>query len=451
MSEQTQNITTAQTIGNFLDEWFFFTFSSKFRFALKISLAMMLAFIIPIYMGWTQVGTAGITIMLIASAGGASESLSKGLVRIIGTVVGAIIGLTLIALFPQDRLIYLTLLSLCVGVIIYLYYAHQGDSTVYMLTAMVMMMVFISGPENAFLYGVDRTLMTIFGIVVYTIVQVYIWPVKKADIDEKSLDSKKKFNFVWLYPEHIKATLQLLFVFWSTTAFWILFNPPGGFLLVTLATLLGLFTTFNPLKPIILVILLSIGFFFATISYVFILPNLVYGWELGLFIFFYTFVAFYFVKAKASIFFLVGMFLLGIDNTMSYNFDIFLNILLVFYMFLIILMFFRNFPFSSKPEHLFVKAKDNFLRHAKAITLLEKKSKRSYLQNIELAYHQQNLFLSSANLKLWGSKIDYDYFNITKEQIEEFSNACEDFKQTLSLDAYTNNTINWDSLKVSRY
>ena len=115
-------------------------------------------------MGWAQPNTAAITVMLIASVGGVSESVTKGIIRVIGTIIGATLGIALISLFPQDRLLYLLSLSLIVSVITYLYYAYQGDSTVFMLSAMVMMMIYLSGPDNAFIYGIDRTYMTIFEI-----------------------------------------------------------------------------------------------------------------------------------------------------------------------------------------------------------------------------------------------------------------------------------------------
>lgn len=604
MTQTLQKTSLFQKSKTFLDEWLLFTFSSKLRFAIKVSLSLTLAFMIPMAMGWAQPNTAAITVMLIASAGGVGESVQKGLIRVIGTLLGATIGLSLIALFPQERLLYLLALSLVVAIIIYLYYSYQGDSTVFMLTAMVMMMVFLSGPEDAFIYGVDRTYMTIFGIVAYTFVGVFLWPVRHEDTtiedakrlsrvqselfdslskatdvtaslqekmttDEQRLhhayiersdasfsmtlnastwdaithhykeigsvlsalaiakkesghleysdyikhytqiedeimglfsgcvaawdtdteialpseleityehekmltsthlqrstlvtqaellkklhlhlcrlsdrlntlnggtkqlehqdETPRPSRFIWLDPEAIKGTLQLLLVFWSTTAFWILFNPPGGFALVMLATLLGLLTTFSPLKPSILMVLFSIGFIFAIAMYLFVLPNLVYGWELALFLFFYTFIAFYLIDQKMTIFFLIGMFMLGISNTMEYDLALLLNTLLIFYMFLSIMMFFQHFPFSARPEYLFRRIKGRLFDHASALLKMGRSSeKSSWLAQRKALYHLHHLLASSARLRLWGSKIDTAYFATNdKESIMAFANACE--------------------------
>jgi len=204
-------------------------------------------------------------------------------------------------------------------------------------------------------------------------------------------------------------------------------------MLVMLATLLGLLTTFSPLKPTLLMVLFTFGFVFATLMYVFVLPNMVHGWELALFIFLYTFIAFYLINPKLTIFFLLGMFVLGISNDMHYNFDVFLSTLLIFYMFLTILMFFYNFPFSSRPEYLFRMMKKRILYHA--IALLERSSmKSSWFTDISIAYHQHHLHASSAKLNLWGSKIDTNYFNANStKQIMTFVASCKRLTYTLQL------------------
>ena len=425
----------------------------KLKFAIKVSLALTLAYIIPMAMGWNQPNTAAMTVMLIAGAGGVSDSLGKGLLRVFGTVIGAILGMVLIALFPQDRMLYLISMSLLLSLITYLYYAYQGDSTAFMLSAVMIMVIFLQGPQNAFLYGMDRTYMTLFGIVVYTVVGVFLWP-QKATKDTIN-DAPKGRMFIWLEPEYFKATLQLFVIFWASVAYWMYFNPPGGFLVVMLATLIGLLTTFSPLKPGILVILFSFGFVFATLSYVFILPNLVYGWQLALFIFSYTFIAFYLINQKLTIFFLLGMFVLGIGNEMNYNFAVFLNILLAFYMFLIILMFFHNFPFSSRPEHLFSLMRERFFMHSLALEKLYLKERLSWFEKIFKIYHMQHLKTTTQKMQLWGSKVDTNYFHLnSSEKIMAFSRVCDAYRnRETSLRTCYNvmENINWQNLKGKKF
>lgn len=580
-----------QKISQFVDDWLLFTLSSKLKFAIKVSLSMVIAFMISLYMGWPQSSTAATTIMLIVSAGGVSDSVKLGILRAIGTVLGAVIGLFLIGLFPQERFIYLTIVSLFVFVIAYFYNAYQGDKTILMLTLMMVLMVFKDGKvDDSFLYGVDRTYMTLFGIAVYGTIGSFLWSNKeensikndaiklvesqllyfdsfdkkrinkiyadeikfqnsykidkessfkteknlkawknlsfyykrlnksinllsiqieskndleyknyinnyeiflkdikemlnshidswlnqkeielkeplslefdKASIEKltylqraniigfmKYLDEiyktlikisdilnfinsdtdvileeiklKEESKFIFLNFDYFTAALQTFLLFWFTTLFWILFNPVGGFMIVALATILSLITTNSPVKPSILIVLFTFGFVFSALMYVFVLPNLTYGWELALFIFLYTFIAFYMINPKITIFFLIGMFLLGIDNTMNYNFGIFLNILLMFYLFLSVLMIFYYVPFTTKPEILFVRMKKRFFLHVKELITSED-------DTIKYKYHISQLKISVNQMKLWASKIDTVYFDRNKtENFVAFSNECE--------------------------
>ena len=98
-----------------------FTFSSKMRFALQASIAVAIAYVLPIAQGWsTQSYTAAIAVMTIASTSSRGAALHKGLLRIGGTILGAMIGMILIANFAQDRVLYLSLLGCLIFVILYL-------------------------------------------------------------------------------------------------------------------------------------------------------------------------------------------------------------------------------------------------------------------------------------------------------------------------------------------
>ena len=613
VSEVAEKGTLLQKLITFADSWLLFSFSDKLKFAIKVSLALTLAYMIPMAMGWSQPETAAVTVMLIATAGTLSESVMKGTLRVLGTVVGAGIGLGLIALFPQERMLYLSLLSLMVAVTLYLYYAYQGDNTAFMLMALIMMMVFQEGdPDNAFLYGIDRTYMTLFGILVYTFVGLFLWPVAqedstiedaqqlntlqhelfthiinknqasealleqvrtaeqklqnayvrasggslemvlehttweeisryyhrlnglltilaahdedRADVDYRDhiaqydtyiaeieqlftlcqaawkgerqltlipkrevhyrdLDQERLSNleyasivakaetlqqiheslrlladrlnvlqgasasvtavdhtqkraprFIWLDPESIKGALQSFLIFWFSTLMWIYLNPPGGFTVVILATILSVLTSFSTVKPSTMTLLFSFSFIFATLMYVGVLPHLVYGVELALFIFFYTFIAFYFIPISISVMFLIGLFTLQLSNEMYYNFALFLNILLVFYLFLAVLMLFYYLPFSTKPEHLFWVMKRRLFSHASA--LLKEygpAKKRSWTARKRYNYHREHLMQTAQKLKLWATQIDHDYFQIDKEALSTYTKACEAFSSRLDL------------------
>ncbi len=83
-----------------INNWLFpFCLSEKFKFATRVAISLTLAFLIPMALGWPQPSTAATTVMLIASTGSRRESLAKGTLRVLGTIVGAIIGLVLVGFF----------------------------------------------------------------------------------------------------------------------------------------------------------------------------------------------------------------------------------------------------------------------------------------------------------------------------------------------------------------
>ena len=249
------------------------------------------------------------------------------------------------------------------------------------------------------------------------------------------MPNPSKFN--WFDLEDMKGTLVSFLIFWASTLFWIEFNPPAGFLIVTLATALSVLTTFSPLKPSLLMIIFSFSFVFATAMYIFVLPNLHYAWELGLFIFIYAFIGFYFIPAMISVFFLLGMAVLGLANPMYYNFQLFLITLFVFYLFLFVLMFFYYIPFSTKPETLFLTMKQRFFRLS--ANLMRRSNnlsvhKGSFWGSLKARYAQKHLMGTVKKMQLWASKIDDKYFDeIDKKTLLAFSKESENFVYLLQM------------------
>ena len=115
-----------------------------------------------------------------------NESINKGILSVIATVLGATIGMTLIAIFLQDRMLYLFFVSVIVTIMLYLKRAYKGDPTIFFLSASTMLLVFSNAEvDGVFLYGVERTFMNIFAIAVYTLVGVFLWPIDIQDDSEE--------------------------------------------------------------------------------------------------------------------------------------------------------------------------------------------------------------------------------------------------------------------------
>lgn len=76
--------------------------SRRAREAIKTALAVTLAYGIALWMDWDKPSWAGFAVAMI-SLSTVGQSLNKGAMRMLGTLVGAVAALVFLAWFPQDR------------------------------------------------------------------------------------------------------------------------------------------------------------------------------------------------------------------------------------------------------------------------------------------------------------------------------------------------------------
>lgn len=600
------------TFGQILSDWLFYPLSDKLKLSIKISLSFTLAYMLPLYFGWPSPSTGAITIMIIAAMDSMGASIQKGLHRIIGSIIGACIGVPLIALFAQDRMLYLISMSLLLTIFLYLYRASKSDATIYMLAAIMIMAVFQESHfEFSFTYAANRILMISFGVLVYTAVSVFLWPEnvqeirlenakdlsgKQKDIfleredESKDLieelyqvqdslvrsalasadeagnmsmsndqwnsvvysykeisrtltlltyhhtdiprdelpsfldnynqlesetldlldnlhivwDDQKEFNvpdafevvyntdkiatlshlskarflttvdeikklhtqlrelaskinkvlsmkpsifadenippaskFNWFDIDDIKTTFVAILAYWVFVFIWIFFNPPGGFIMISFAIIFSLYTLNATTNTLVMIIVFALSSVYGVIMYIFVLPHLHYAWELAIFIFAYAFVAFHIVGVRVAALFLMSIYMMGIDNQMNYDFNLFLLLLFFFYLFLFILLFFYYIPFSTRPEHQFLNLKKRYFSYVKTILLEQNAAivgKGTWFGNVRSMYALYHLTSTMKKMKLWASKIDTKYFDsIDQKELTLFLKECETLAYMLEM------------------
>lgn len=594
----------ASVTGDLLQSPPFVGLSRRMQFAVKVALSMTLAFMLPMALGWPSASTAATTVMVVAASGDMRESMLKGTLRLAGTVLGAVIGLALIACFGQDRLLYLVSASLVVALLLYLRSASKRYGYLFLLAAMVTLMVFNGGHiEHAFEFGINRTHMTLFGVAVYTLVFNLVWPdrpernltqlagdllarnrelidrlhdganfsamyeqMERVKALERSLNNRwqavrdqvdfsgyarewqhlmqryhdlsrvaigafepperpalnyaayidryddilrnldqqlqavgtawqsgdesetpspppaprwlvepvRRLSHIdrarviarvaalrellqiagdlrtvsrclsrrgpnlplpatepspastdWLDSQSIKLGVRALVAFWLGTTLWIALNPPGGFNLVLFTLVMLPLVSFTPLTAGALFKAFSLGFAVALPLYVFVLPALSRGYELAAFIFCYSWLGHYLFQGPKALLFMLGLFTLGIDNTMHYNLAVLLNMVLLFSLVCAILAFVEHFVFCSKPEYLLTLMRRRFFQHGASLLALVA-APQAALRGVRTRYHQAGMAAALSALQLWGSKIDTSYFRGARtEQLAAFGRACE--------------------------
>jgi hypothetical protein len=114
----------------------------------------------------------------MVSLPGIGQSLNKGARRIAGTLLGAMAGLFYLGLFPQDRWWLVACYSLHLGVCAYML-TGKKNPYFWHVTSFVALTVIVntSGTsEGAFEAAMARLEENAMGILVYTLIAVFLWP-----------------------------------------------------------------------------------------------------------------------------------------------------------------------------------------------------------------------------------------------------------------------------------
>lgn len=151
--------------------------STKAKESIKTALALTIAYGIALSMDWDNPYWAGFAVAFISLAS-VGQSLNKAALRMFGTLLAVVVSLTLIALFAQDRLAFMLSLSLVTG---FCCYMMGGTKHQYFWQATGFVCIIIcmdAGADsvNAFNVAVLRAQQTGMGILVYSLVAIYLWP-----------------------------------------------------------------------------------------------------------------------------------------------------------------------------------------------------------------------------------------------------------------------------------
>ncbi len=161
------------------------TRETKFKEAFKTSLAMVIVFAISLAMNWERPYWGGFAVAVI-SLSTIGQSLNKGAMRMLGTFLAVTVALTLIALFPQERWWFMAALSIYVGFCTYMYAGNKHQYFWY-VAGFVCVVVCLDGGVNsddAFNTAMLRAQETGLGILVYSLISVFLWPSSsRADFD----------------------------------------------------------------------------------------------------------------------------------------------------------------------------------------------------------------------------------------------------------------------------
>ncbi len=156
--------------------------SVKAKESIKTALAMTIAYAVSLSMGWDKPLWAGFAVAFVSLAT-FGQSMNKAAMRMVGTLLGMVVALTLVALFAQYRWAFISILSIYTA---FCAYMMSGSRNAYFwhVSAFVCVIICMDGgadAANAFQIAMLRTQQTGLGILVYSIVAIFLWPVSSYD------------------------------------------------------------------------------------------------------------------------------------------------------------------------------------------------------------------------------------------------------------------------------
>ena len=163
--------------------------STKTKEAIKTALAFALAYGLALKTGWLSPTWVGLTVVVVAMPS-AGQSLEKGILRLAGTVPACVAPLVMIALTSQSR--WFALALTCAWMFFTTYMMLSRPSRAYLwnvagFTALIIMTGAFESPADVFERAQLRTVATVTGIVLYTLVTSLLWPQSNAGAIRKAL------------------------------------------------------------------------------------------------------------------------------------------------------------------------------------------------------------------------------------------------------------------------
>ena len=162
--------------------------TTKFKEAVKTGLAFSLVFGIAMQLGWMNPYWAGWAVAVIALPS-VGASIRKGTLRVLGTVPGCFAALVIQALAPQERWTFMLLTCTWMFFTSYMMVSRQKNSYFWVMAGYVCLMILLSDLDssaNMFESAVFRTVETVMGVVVYTLIAVFLWPLTNLGAIRKS-------------------------------------------------------------------------------------------------------------------------------------------------------------------------------------------------------------------------------------------------------------------------
>ncbi|TVP14606.1 FUSC family protein [Shewanella sp. KCT] len=152
--------------------------SRSIKEAIKVATAVAVSIALALFFQWDKPYWAAVTVIAISANESFGHGIRQGKMRLLGTLMGVLYALVMIALFSQERLMFIAFFHLFLGFCVFFSdnkrygYAFTMAFTVFAIVAMM-------GGTNgtaSFDVAILRIQETLLGVLVYSGVFRFLWP-----------------------------------------------------------------------------------------------------------------------------------------------------------------------------------------------------------------------------------------------------------------------------------
>ncbi|WP_139685104.1 FUSC family protein [Vibrio tasmaniensis] len=154
-------------------------FNASTKEAIKASLAIVISICLALWFQWEKPYWAAIAVAVMALNESFAHSINKGHNRLMGTLLGTGYAFFLIAMFSQDRFLFLMFFTLFLGTCIFMSSDEKYGYVFSIGFAVCSIISCMGGFDNqiTFYFAVLRIQETLLGVITFSIVYRLIWPV----------------------------------------------------------------------------------------------------------------------------------------------------------------------------------------------------------------------------------------------------------------------------------
>ncbi|MBB6463591.1 FUSC family protein [Flammeovirga kamogawensis] len=155
----------------------------RLKEAVKAAIAFVIAYAIALKVNWMTPAWAGYAVTMIAfPTFNAGQSFRKTILRLSGTIPGSVAALIILSIAPQSRWLFIVLVCIWMFFTSYMMNADSKHSYMWNVAGFTCLIVILAGPSSsasAFDHALYRSIDNILGMLVYTLVALFIWPYKE--------------------------------------------------------------------------------------------------------------------------------------------------------------------------------------------------------------------------------------------------------------------------------